>query len=366
MKHSKSTNQIQNIKRLNIRYRKNSIIRNALFLLLTLAITISGCTKTIPKIDNNQPAFISKSTFLLNTSITINLYDIQDEKLINGCFDLIADYENIYSRTAKTSEVYQINHGLSPHQGLTYPISSELTSLLQYGLDYSRLSGGAFDITVAPLTSLWDFTSLNPVIPPKDEIKKALSYVGYQNVTLIDNKVTFSKEGMGLEFGAIAKGYIADRVKDYLLANGVKSAIINLGGNILCLGSKPDGSPFTIGIQKPFADRNETIALMDISDLSVVSSGIYERFFSLDQTIYHHILNPQTGYPYENDLISVTIISKASVDGDGLSTSCFALGLEDGLSLINSLTDTYAVFITKDYKIYYSDGFKENINVKEQ
>ena len=153
-------------------------------------------------------------------------------------------------------------------------------------------------------------------------------------------------------------------MKDLLVKKGVNSAIINLGGNVLCIGSKPDGTPFKVGIQKPFADRNETEAVMDITGKSVVSSGIYERCFKQGGKLYHHILNPQTGYPYDNGLISVTIISDQSVDGDTLSTTCFALGLEDGLKFAEK-KGVQAVFITEDYKLHYTDGFQDEINVTD-
>jgi thiamine biosynthesis lipoprotein len=302
----------------------------------------------------------------LNTVITINLYDKQDEALLQECFDLISKYENIYSRTSEHSELYTLNHGTAPYNGLTYQISDELGDLIKYGLYYSKLSSGAFDISVAPITSLWDFIALNPVLPKEEDILTALSTVNYEYIQLEENNITFTKKDVGLDLGAIAKGYIADRIKELLINNGVHSAMINLGGNVLCIGEKTEGIPFQVGIQKPFADRNEIIAVMEINDLSVVSSGIYERYFTLDGVSYHHILNPKTGYPYDNDLVSVTIISNKSVDGDGLSTTCFALGLDKGLKLIASLPGTYAVFITKDYEIYYSKGFKEAINVFDQ
>lgn len=170
---------------------------------------------------------------------------------------------------------------------------------------------------------------------------------------------------MGINLGAIAKGYIADKMKEYLVEQGVKSAIIDLGGNVLCVGEKTDASPFRVGIRKPFADRSETAAIMEISDKSVVSSGVYERFFKKDGVLYHHILNPKTGYPYENNLISVTIISDESTDGDGLSTTCFALGLEKGMELVNSLSDVQAVFITDDYELHYSEDFQDEITLVE-
>ena len=122
---------------------------------------------------------------------------------------------------------------------------------------------------------------------------------------------------------------------------------------------------FALGIQKPFADRSETIAVMDIRDKSVVSSGIYERCFEQDGTLYHHLLNPKTGYPYDNGLIAVTIISDQSVDGDALSTTCFALGLEDGMKLAESLDDVQAFFVTSDYEIHYTRDFQKKIKVTE-
>jgi thiamine biosynthesis lipoprotein len=342
-------------------------------LTLSLIMLVSGCSGMTPgdsagseDSSSATPGYITASDFLLNTVITINLYDKQDEDILNGCFDLISKYENIFSRTLETSELYALNHGTAPKEGNAYTVSKDLSDIINDSLYFCRLSKGAFDITIEPVSSLWDFTAATPVVPKDSDIQAALPLVGYQNLSLTGNQVTFAKDGMGIDLGAIAKGYIADRVKEYLLANGVKSAMINLGGNVLCVGSKPDGTPFHVGIQKPFADRNKTVAIMDIDDLSVVSSGVYERYFQSDGKLYHHILDPSTGYSYENNLISVTIISKKSTDGDGLSTTCFALGLEKGLALIAALPDTYAVFITSDYQIYYSEGLKEAITITEE
>ena len=156
----------------------------------------------------------------------------------------------------------------------------------------------------------------------------------------------------------MAKGYIADKMKDYLLEQGVESAIINLGGNVLCVGGYGE-EPFRIGIQRPYADRSETVGVLEIRDLSAVSSGVYERHFEKDGVNYHHILDPKTGYPYENGLTAVTIVSEKSVDGDGLSTTCFSLGLERGMELVNSLEHVWAMFITDDGELHYSDGMEQ-------
>jgi len=345
--------------------RKIPVVILISILIMTL---LSGCKNNTDQIttDSSDLGYITASDFLLNTIITINLYDKQDQDILNGCFDLIKKYEAIYSRTSETSELYALNNRTSPKKGNAYQISDELSDILTKGLYYCKLSGGAFDISIEPASSLWDFISETPVLPKDADIKAVLPYINYKLIHLEGNSITFDKDGVGIDLGAIAKGYIADRIKDYLLSKGVKSAMINLGGNVLCVGTKPDGSPFHVGIQKPFADRNDTVAVMDINDLSIVSSGVYERSFEVDGKLYHHILDPKTGYPYDNGLIAVTIISKLSTDGDGLSTTCFALGLDKGLALIESLPDTYAVFITSDYKLHYSKGFKEAIPTKEQ
>jgi thiamine biosynthesis lipoprotein len=357
-------------------FRDNAKFYRILLLLLivwTLPFHTLSCRPINPserELPSSQnPEYLSKSDFLLNTVVSISLYDKQEEALIDASFDLIENYESIFSRTMDTSELYKLSHGLAPKipgKSLTYSLSEELSDILRYAFDYSKLTDGAFDLTIAPISSIWDFKSQEPSIPEDTKLKQALPLVDYKNIQLSGNEIAFAKEGIEIDLGAIAKGYIADKVKEYLMNNGVKSAIINLGGNLLCVGDKPDHTPFYIGIQKPYADRNETIATMEISDQSVVSSGVYERFFELDGKFYHHILNPTTGYPYDNGLISVTIISPKSVDGDGLSTSCFALGLEKGLQLIERLPDTYAVFITEDYELHYSSGFEAAIHIRSK
>lgn len=328
------------------------------FLLFLTAGLLTGCSSA-PK----DP--IEISSFKLNTVVSIKIYDSTDEQLLKDCLAICDKYELLFSRTKKESEIYQLNHGLLADASGASPVSEDTLELLNAGLKYCDLSEGKFDIAITPLTELWDFTAANPSVPDVSLIEDAITRVNYQDILLEENQVTFAKENMGIDLGAIAKGYIADQIKEYLLSKGVKSAMINLGGNVLCVGNKPDGSPFKIGIQKPFADRNETIATMDISDKSVVSSGIYERFFEQDGVLYHHILNPETGYPYENNLIAVTIISDKSVDGDGLSTSCFALGLEKGLELVNSLENVHAIFITNDDEIHYSENFESLFNVQK-
>lgn len=334
-------------------------------LCLLCLIFLSGCRRTPAEPSPGQTSGsnsvpgspISKSSFKLNTIVTITIYDSQDTSLLDGALALCDTYEAMFSRTKQDSEIAQLNSGAD------ITLSKDTLSLIQTGLDYAKLSDGAFDITIEPVSSLWDFTALSPKIPDSAAISSALKHVGWQKVQLNGSKLQLSDPAMGIDPGAIAKGYIADRIKDYLLEHGVKSALINLGGNLLLVGTKPDGANFKIGIQKPFKDRNESVAIMELSDVSIVSSGIYERYFIQEDTLYHHILNPATGYPYDTGLIAVTVITNASVDGDALSTAAFALGLEKGMELINSLEDVYAVFITEDDNLHYSEGFLEAIPV---
>ena len=340
--------------------------------LLLSSAAFSGCSlkaNTAENSDAGSQEPVSATAIKLNTAVTVTIYDSQDRELLTECMNLCDKYEKIFSRTASDSELYQLNHReLTPVAGTedTFQVSDPLAELIRKGLYYSKLSEGAFDIAIEPLTSLWDFTAEDPQVPEDRLIQEALTKCDYHNVSVSDNKeVILKTEDTAIELGAIAKGYIADRLKDYLISQGVKSAIINLGGNVLCIGGKPDDSSFKIGIQKPFADRSETIAVMDIKDKSVVSSGVYERCFEQDGTLYHHLLNPRTGYPYDNGLIAVTIISDESVDGDALSTTCFALGLEDGMKLAESLDNVQAFFVTSDYEIHYTKDFQKEITVTE-
>ena len=307
---------------------------------------------------------ITATAFKLNTVVTITIYDSQDPNILDGAMALCDEYEQIFSRTLEESELYQLNAGTLPQENGSFVLSESLADLISQGLSYSGLSGGAFDISIAPVSSLWDFTSGEAILPDEQELAKALTLVYYEQVFLEGSRLRFGMEGMELDLGAIAKGYIADRIKDYLISEGVESAIIDLGGNILCVGERPDGEPFRIGIQRPFADRSETAAIVEIDGKSVVSSGIYERYFEKDGVLYHHILNPDAGYPYDNGLVSVTIISDKSVDGDGLSTSCFALGLEKGMKLVDSLPDVYAAFITEDGELHFTEGFEDAFAVE--
>lgn len=306
---------------------------------------------------------VRQSEFMLDTICTITIYneenkDKSSDELISEAFELCSDYEKIFSRTVEDSDIYRINHS----NGQPVEVSDDTIEILEIAEHYSELSAGAFDITTAPLSVLWDFEGEAPHVPPAEEIEALRAKVDHTKIKTEGNTVTLEPPVEAIDLGAIAKGYIADRLSEYLRENGVTSATISLGGNLYAIGSnEEENRPFYLGIQDPKAEDGSILGYVTTSDKSLVTSGDYQRFFIEDGVRYHHILDPKTGYPSDSGLCSVTIISDSSVDGDALSTSCFVLGLDQGMELINSLDKIDAVFIDNDGNMYFSDGFDGEI-----
>lgn len=329
--------------------------KNIAFLLLLCmlcSVLFSGCSRS------RQP--LSKTGIYFDTVITITLYDSQAARYIEECFSLAKHYEDLLSRTKEGSDIWKINHS----HGSPVRVDPETFALLRLALSYCDSSHGLFDITIGSLSSLWDFSSKAPQMPTPQEIETALSTVDYHKVRLMEDtcSVQLLSEDAMLDLGGIAKGYIADQMKSYLLSQEIDQGIINLGGNILCLGPKEGAEKtYNIAIQKPFSQDGEPAASVKLTDASVVTSGVYQRYFEQNDILYHHILNPEDGYPVNNGLYSVTIISDQSADGDALSTVCFLMGLEAGMEYIESLPDTEAVFITEDQQIYATSGLGHTI-----
>lgn len=296
------------------------ILSTALLLIL-LIITIF-----LVKKGPSESKSVSKTAFGLDTVITITIYDggADTEATLDGCFSLLKDYESKFSRTIEESDVYKINHA----EGSPVLVSSDTYELVKLAVSYAEMSEGLVDPTIGSVSELWDFHSESPTLPDAKALAEAVKHVNYKNVIFDDSAetITLSDPEARLDLGFIAKGYIADRIKEYLIDKGVKSAVINLGGNVLAVGSKPDGSPFKIGIQDPKKPTGTPYTTLDITNKSVVSSGSYERNFVIDGINYHHILDPKTGYPVDTNLASASIITESSVEGDALSTYLFILG----------------------------------------
>ena len=315
-------------------------------MLFSLPLLFSGCSGAKSSTQTDQD--LTYTDMLFDTVIKIQILDPADESILDGLKKLCEKYDTMFSATNTDSELYKLNHA----NGQPFTVSSETANLIQEGIHYSELSGGAFDLTIEPVSALWDFKADKPTVPSSDAIAQAVSHVDYTKVDIQDNTVTLEDPEAGIDLGAIAKGYIADQVKTYLKKQGIKHAIINLGGNVDVIGTKPDGSKYNIGIQKPFDESGEAITSVQLKDQTVVTSGIYERYFKKNGKLYHHILDPRTGYPCENNLYSVSIITDSSTKADALSTTCFLLGYEKGMELIQSMDGVEAIFITDDEKVH--------------
>lgn len=316
---------------------------------------------------NRNEESISNTYYNLGTINEVTLYDVNKktgEKILEECGSILMDIDNKMSNTIKSSDVSKINK----NAGKAYTkVSKDTYYVIKKSIEFSNISNDTFDISVGPLIDLWSIGTDNAKVPNKEEIENILPLVDYSKILLNDENlsVKLSEENMKIDLGGIAKGYAADKIYDYLKSENIKSAIINLGGNILTLGSKNNDQPFSIGIQDPTMPRGNSIGNIKVSNKSVVTSGIYERYIEKDNKIYHHMLNPHTGYPFENNLNSVTIVSDESIICDALSTTTFGLGLDNGMKLIESLDNVDAIFITKDKKIYLSSNLKDKFNLTD-
>ena len=288
--------------------------------------------------------------FYLDTVITLTAY-VDDAQVLKDGLAECGRYEQLLSRTIEGSDIWRINHA----EGEAVEVSDDTITILQCAKRIGELSGGAFDVTIAPASTMWDFTSGEAVLPDGDALAEAAKLVDYTKIELDGNTVRLPA-GMMIDLGGIAKGYIADRVKQFLEERGVKHAILSFGGNIVAISTKPDGSSWKIGIQDIDAETGKSMLKTGISGGSVVTSGIYERGFDLDGVRYHHLLNPETGWPMQNELASVTIFSESSMEGDALSTTAFMLGKEEGLKLIESLEGFEGIFIERDRTVTKTSG----------
>ena len=297
----------------------------------------------------------SRTDFALGTFCHITLFEQERDKVYNDVFSRIREIENLMSVNIFSSDVSRVNAaaGIEAVQ-----VHKETFAVIKLALYYAKLSGGAFDPTVGPLVSLWGIGGGRPRVPSQAEIDETLPLVNWQYVELDEEtrSVFLTRHGMALDLGAIAKGYAADEAAAVIRNSNVERAIINLGGNILTCGERKDGNPWRVGVQNPNDDRNKYIGILQVREKSVVTSGVYERFFEEGGRRYHHIFLPENGYPAENGLLSVTVIARNSMDADALSTSVFVLGYERGRELIDSLPETEAVFIFNDGSVRKTAG----------
>jgi len=297
---------------------------------------------------------------LLGTVITISIHGDYSEHLFEQSFEAVMDIDKRMSANRADSEISRLNEN---SEGF-YSVSADIFDLIDRAIYLSKLSDGAFDITIGAFSELWRLDGDFAVLPPEEKIRDNLLHVGSDRISMSeDGRTVFMSEGMRLDLGSFAKGYSLEIVKDMLIENGVQHALLDFGGDLHAIGYRPDGQKWRIGIRSPIIGDNDIACIVEISDSSIVTSGSYERFFEQDGVIYHHILNPQTGYPAESGLLSVTVISPYSTDADALSTACFVLGLERGINLLESLDGFEGIFITDDKTIHTTQGLQSMVTI---
>ncbi len=317
---------------------------------ITIIITQTGCTE--------KP--ISKTSYYMDTLCQITIYDMENmgqqqaESAIDSAFQLCAEYEGRISATRAGSDIYKINQA----GGEAVECDPRTVSLLKKALRYGDLSGGKFDITIGKAAALWEFHDENPKVPSESAVEKAMKGVDYHGVKIDGNSVRLENPRAEITLGGIGKGYVADKAAERLAKLGVTSAVINFGGNIIAIGDK-DGEAFKIGIEKPFSDNGEIVGYVEVSDKTVVTSGIYERGFEADGTYYHHILDVKTGWPVDNDVVSVSLVGDkgTSADCDAMATICLMLGVEDGVKFIEGIDGVEALFVDEDGELTKTSGF---------
>lgn len=325
-------------------------------LLLTVclsSILLAACSPPA-----KAPAMQEKEEYIFGTLVSLKLYEPVEDTVFQTIFDDLRDVDNRMTVKGITSELISVNQaaGIKP-----VVVSEDTYHVLEVGQEYAQASQGAFDLTIYPVVALWGIGSDQARVPSQSELDSALKNVGYEDLVLdpVNHSAFLKRTGMGLDPGAIAKGYAADRTAEKLKALGIHQGIINLGGNILALGVKSQDTPWKIGVQNPTTNRGEYIGIVEAMDQTVVTSGIYERYFEQNGKRYHHILNTQTGYPADNELAGVSILTDSSIDADALSTTCFVLGTEKALAFVKDRPSVEVLFIGKDKTIRMTPGFKK-------
>ena len=333
-----------------------------------LALLISACLAACGG-PSAEP--VSEEGYYLDTICSVSVYRMKDDdgsvqaasaveeqanEAIKEAFAVCKDLEDLLSRTRTDSDISRINAA----KGGWTEVSDATTDVIRKGLEYSEMSGGAFDITVGGLTEQWDFHAADDKakLPDEKALAEAAEHVDYRKVETDGNKVRLTDPESRIDLGGIAKGYIGDRMTEVLEQRGVVSATINLGGNVICIGRKTDEEDFVVGVETPFSDRTEITGKIKAADKTLVTSGVYERKIEVDGKTYHHILDTKTGWPVKTDLDAVTLIADKgrSADIDALSTTCLIKGSKEGMKFIEGVDGVEAVFVLSDGSILTTDG----------
>ena len=319
--------------------------------ILTMTVLLTGCAGA-PTQESERTAF-----FAMDTAMEFTVYGEAD--LLDEAKSIICSVEEQVSVTDEHSDIYAINHTGSGK------LSGNSAELMEQALELCRRTDGALDISVYPIVRAWGFTTGNYQVPDEETIQSLLPLVDYTKIQYDASTGTVALlEGMEIDLGSIAKGYAGQLAAQMLRERGVESALLNLGGNVQTVGTKPDGSPWQIGIKDPKGE--DAMMVLSIADQAVVTSGGYERYFEQDGQTYWHIMDPFTGRPADSGLISVTIVGDEGVVCDGLSTALFVMGLEKAANLWAQSGDFEAVFVTASGEVYITEGLRDRFALTEQ
>ncbi len=342
---------------------KMKIIKSAKILLtavmiIFLAVLSAGCQK---QENSEEVPEITETTFAMDTMIQMRAYGEKAQEVINESFARINEIEDEMSAHLESSQIYKVNS--NPEQ--TVRVDEDTYRVVEKAVEYAEMTEGRFDPSIGPLVDLWGIGTKDARVPSDEEIEEAKSLINYKWIELNDENYTvkLTRERMALDLGAIAKGYAADEVRQIVVDSEIESAYVNLGGNVLVVGGKPDGSAWRVGIQDPRLERGNVMASIEVRDKTIVTSGNYERYFEEDGVLYHHILNPKTGRPARSGIISATIVTQDSFDADALSTSIFILGPDKGLELVEKTSGVEAMIINDDLGVILSSGLKDKVKL---
>ena len=319
-----------------------------LLLALCMVLSLTACGGEQP-----QPIQL----FAMDTVMDLTAYGENAAAALTDASREINRLERLLSRTIDTSEISQINAGGA------VTVSEETASLLAQAQTYTAATDGAFDITIAPLVSLWGITTDSPYVPTQQEIDALLPLVGSEHLHLSGDTATLD-DGCAIDLGGIAKGYASDRVAAIFARHGITSGTISLGGNVYVCGSKPNGQPWVVAIQDPRSDGYAvTVAL---TDSFAVTSGGYQRYYTApDGTVYQHILDPKTGYPVESDLLSVSILCDNGTMADAYSTALYVMGSAGAQAFWRTRGGFEMILITTAGQVLYTPGLSEKITPTE-
>jgi len=321
--------------------RKNLIFFIILFLIL--CVSSIGCVPQAPIPER-------ATVFAMDTIIEITVYGVKADEMVTRSIAELHRLEELLSVTRPESDLARINAS----GGNPVIVSPETVSLLEVGIDFWEKTGGAFFPGLYTISLAWGFTTDEHLVPEDEELTALLEFIEMEQIQILDNTVVIPF-GMKLDFGAIAKGYAIDQIQTIAQELTVESALFSLGGEILAWGTRPDGTPWRIGVLHPIT--NEYLGIFEVSNMVIATSGRLERFFLGDDgQTYHHIINPETGRPVDNELASVTVLATSGVVADAYATALFVMGLEDGLAFIDEVDDVEAIFITHTGDFFQSKG----------